>query len=128
MQTIFTTLTSFITANGTNWEIRCFMNCNSKNAIYYLKCCFCEKQGDLTSYTGKTDNTRDRTNNHITGCRHGKTTDKFDNHVFNCAKVRNLLLIEPFFKMYMFMALSDYNKLRCYERKLHAQGHDTMNR
>ena len=82
----------------------------------------------LTSYTGKTDNLRDRTNNHITGCRHGKTSDKFDNHVYNCGKTRNLPAIEPYFKMYMFMALSDYNKLRNYESNLHAQGHDTMNK
>ena len=120
--------TSFITANGTNWEVKCFINCNSNNVLYYLVCCFCEKQGDLTSYTGKTVDTRDRTNNHITGCRLGNSSDRFDNHVFKCAKERNLQLIEPYFKMYMFMALRDYNKLRNYESKLHAERHDTMNR
>ena len=36
-----------------------------------------------------------------------------------------LPLIEPYFKTYAFMRLNDYNKLRNYERKLHA-GHDTM--
>ena len=115
---------SFITANGTNWEVRCYIDCNSRNVVYYLVCCFCKK----TSYTGKTDHLRPRTNNHITGCRLGNSTDKFDNHVFKCAQSMKLPLIEPFFKMYAFMSLNDYNKLRNYERKLHAEGHDTMNK
>ena len=75
---------SFVTANGTNWEIRCYIDCCSKNVLYYLICCFCEK----VSYTGKTDILRSRTNNHITACRHGNSTDKFDNHVFNCTKFK----------------------------------------
>ena len=119
---------SFVTANGTTWDVRCFINCNSLNVIYYLVCCFCEQQGALTSYTGITDDLRERTNNHITGCRHGMTSNKLDRHVYNCARARNLPANEPYFRMYMFMALSDYNKLRNYERKLHAQGHDTLNR
>ena len=119
--------TSFITANGTKWEVRCNINCNSKNVLYYLVCCFCEMQNTLTSYIGKSDDTRDRTNNHITGCRHGNTSNKFDNHVYKCAKTRKLPLIEPFFKLYLFMSLSNYNKLRNYESKLFAEGHDTMN-
>ena len=119
---------SFVTANGTNWVVRCHITCNSKNVLYYLVCSFCELKGDLTSYIGKTDCTRDRINNHITGCRHGNTTDQFDNHVYNCSEARNIPLLEPLFKLYFFMALSDYNKLRNYETKLHAEGHDTMNR
>ena len=111
-------------ANGTIWEIRCFVNCNSKNALYYLICSFCNN----VTYTGKTDDLRERTNNHITGCRHGNSSDKFDNHVFNCARITHLQLAEPFFKLYVFMVLNDYNKLRNYERKLHAEGHDTMNK
>ena len=66
-------------------------------------------------------------NNHITACRHGNSTDRFDNHVFNCSKRHNLPHEEPFFKLYIYMVLSNYNKLRNYERKLHLQGHDTMN-
>ena len=52
----------------------------------------------------------------------------FDNHVFSCAKTMDIPLIEPFFTMYAFLKLNDYNKLRNYERKMHAEGHDTMNR
>ena len=35
---------------------------------------------------------------------------------------------EPFFKIYIYMVLNDYHKLRNYERMLHLAGHDTMNR
>ena len=118
---------SFVTANGTNWQVKCFIDCNSMHVIYYLVCCFCDTQGILTSYAGKTDNLRKRINNHITGCRLGSTKDNFDNHVYRCAITRNLPAIEPFFKLYMFMAVSDYNKLRNYESKLHSKNHDTMN-
>ena len=115
---------SFITANGTTWEVKCYIDCNSKNVLYYLVCSFCSK----VSYTGKTDNMRLRINNHMSACRHGNSTDQFDNHVFACADSVKLPLIEPFFKLYAFMQMSDYNKLRNYERKLHADGHDTMNK
>ena len=114
---------SFITSNGTNWIVRCFANCNSLNTLYWLKCNFC----DYTTYTGKTDNIRERTNNHITGCRHGTGSDKFDNHVHQCASTSNSGLHEPFFKLNVFMVLKDYHKLLDYELKLHCQRHDTMN-
>ena len=115
---------SFQTANGVTWEIRCFINCNSINVLYYLVCNYCHQE----SYTGKTDDMRDRMNNHITGCRHANTTDQFDIHVHNCAKSSKVPLSEPFFKLYAYMTLSNYNKLRTYEKKLHAKGFDTMNR
>ena len=87
---------SFQTANGVTWEIRCFINCNSINVLYYLICNFCKRE----SCTGKTDVIRDRTNNHITGCRHANTTDKFDIHVHNCAKRLQIPLTDPFVKLY----------------------------
>ena len=34
---------------------------------------------------------------------------------------------EPFFKLYAFMVLSDYNKLRNQERRLHLLNYDTIN-
>ena len=98
-------------------------HCNSKNAIYYQVCNFCNKVSNI----GKTDDIRDRTNNHISACKHGKSTDIFDNHVFACSKKHNLSHTEPFFKLYILMVLNDYNKLRNYERQLHLQGHDTIN-
>ena len=66
--------TSFITSNGTNWEMKCFANCNSKNVIYFLVCNYCH----ITSYIGKTDKLRSCHNNHISVCRHGNGSDKFD--------------------------------------------------
>ena len=82
-----------------------------------MKCNFCK----AVAYTGKTDDLRLRTNNHISGCRLGNSTDKFDNHVFKCAEIMSLPLVEPYFKMYAFLKLNDYNKLRNYERKMHDQ-------
>ena len=35
---------------------------------------------------------------------------------------------EPFFKLYIFYVLSDYNKLRNHERNLQSKGHNTMNK
>ena len=62
-----------------------------------------------------------------TGCRHGKSTDDFDNHVFACWKERGVPHTEPYFKIWIFMVLNDYQKLLKYERDLHLAGHDTMN-
>jgi hypothetical protein len=114
---------SFVTANGTTWIVRCYADCKSRNVLYYLKCCFCN--GD-TSYTGKTDNFRNRTNSHISDIRCNRGAD-FDEHVRNCAKKNNKPLVEPFFEARVFMVLKDYNNLLDYEAKLHAAGHDTMN-
>ena len=114
---------SFVTANGSTWVVKCYVDCHSKNAIYYQVCNFCKKVSDI----GKTDDLRERTNNHITACRYGKSSDNFDNHVFNCSREKNVPHTEPFFKLYVFMVLSNYNKLRNLERKLQLQGHDTMN-
>ena len=114
---------SFETSNGTLWEIRCHIHCNSLNVLYFLVCNFCSK----VTKTGKTDNLRDRTNNHITCCRWGSGTDIFDLHVHACAKKQRKKLVEPYFKLYAFMTLKDYDSLRNHERRLHLQGHDTIN-
>ena len=112
---------SFFTSNGTEWRIKGHITCNSKNVIYFLKCSFCMHETKL----GKTDNLRKRTNNHRTGCRDGKGTDIFDNHVYSCSRSQGLAITEPLFILYVMMACSDYNKLLSIERKLHLAGHDT---
>ena len=112
---------SFTTSNGTKWDVKCHITCNSLNVIYFLKCNFCHAETKL----GKTDDLRKRTNNHRTGCRKGKSTDVFDNHVFGCPQAQGLAPSEPYFRLYVMMACSDYNKLLNIERKLHLEGHDT---
>ena len=115
---------SFTTSNGTLWEIRCHIQCSSKNVLYYLICNFCS----IESNVGKTDDLRARTNNHITCCRHGSGSDLFDLHVHSCAKSKKKPLIEPYFKLYVFMELTNYESLRNHERRLHLQGMDTINK
>ena len=114
---------SFVTSNGETWEVKCHASCNSKNTLYYLVCEFCKWE----SYTGQTVDFRLRTNNHITGCRYGNGTDDFDNHVFKCANERNLPLVEPFFRAYIYMVLKDHNMLLNMERRLHLKCFDTIN-
>ena len=122
---------SFETANGVIWEIRCQINCNSKNVVYYLLCNFCLHESNI----GKTDDLRLRVNNHISCCRHGTGTDLFDLHVHECAKKHSVTttnenqksLSEPYFKLYVFMAISNYAALRNHERRLHLLGYDTIN-
>ena len=116
--------TFFQTANDTKWEVRSQISCNSRNVVYYLICCFC----NTVSYVGKTDDLRARTNNHITGCRYGKVTDQFDLHVHTCGKKRNSNFSEPNFRLFVFMKMNDYNKLRNYERIFHQRHYDTLNR
>ena len=70
------------------------------------------------------NNLRYRTNNHISGCRTGKSTDKFDLHVFECNKQH----IEPFFKLFVFLEVFDDKLLYAYENYFHVNGLDTMNR
>ena len=116
--------TSFMTSNGKVWEVRCEITCGSKNTLYFQVCSFCNHETNC----GKTDNFRIRTNNHITGARHGKGDALFDNHVYRCSRDLNLPHIEPFFKLYAFMEVNDYSKLRSIERKLHLAGVDTINK
>ena len=115
---------SFVTSNGTTWQVKCHADCNSKNSIYYLKCLFCEGE---TTYSGKTDRTRTRTNGHISDIKNNRGGD-FDKHVRACARKKGLELVEPFFELRIFMVLRDYESLLSYEAKIHRAGHDTMNR
>ena len=112
---------SFITSRNYEWFIRSHITCHSKNVIYFLKCLTCDEK---TTYSGKTNNLRNRTNVHISGCRTGRTTDIFDLHVFEC----NSRHVEPFFKMYVFIELMNDSLLDAYERYVHENGHDTMNK
>ena len=112
---------SFVTSKGVTWNVKCHATCKSLNVLYFLSCNSCNN----TTYIGKTDNFRNRTNDHISKCRSGVSTNKFDVHVYNCSLTHSPK--EPFFKAYILMVLNDYNKLLNVERKLHLQGHDTMN-
>ena len=66
-------------------------------------------------------------NNHITPCRYGISTDKFDNHAFKRSNKNLYVAKEPYFKVYTFMTVKNENKLLCYEFYLHKKGFDTMN-
>ena len=111
----------FYTTSGVLWKIKSQMGCGSKNVIYYLLCNKCNE----TSYIGKTNNIRLRTNQHISTCRTGIGSDKFDIHVFNCNK---LYTEEPFFKLFLMLKLKDDATMLTYESHLHAMGLDTMNK
>ena len=54
-------------------------------------------------------------NNHITACCYGKSTDKYDNHVFKCINKNDHVAKEPYFKVYAFMTANNENKLLCYK-------------
>ena len=99
---------SFLTSNGTEWQIKNSITCESKNVIYYLKCIACK---GATTYTGKTNNLRKRMNNHISSCRLGTSTDRFDNHVFKCRNTHHVNT-EPYFEIYVF--LSDLQELQAF--------------
>ena len=64
-----------------------------------------------TTYTGKTVNCRYRMNNHLTVCRYGISTKRFDNHVFKCSNKNKYVWKEPYFKVYTFITVSNENKL-----------------
>ena len=116
--------TSFECANGKVWEIKSHITCNSKNVIYYLVCNMC----NVVSNAGKTEQKlRGRMNDHISKCKSGKGTDKFDKHVHECGK-KHRSLEPPYFKIYAFMVLSSKELLLTYESYLHRNGFDTMNR
>ena len=115
------TTTKFKLASGKEWSVKCNMSCNSKNVIYFLKCNKC----NTTSYIGKTNNLRKRTNQHISTCRTGNGTDKFDQHVYHCNKESSN---EPYFKLYLMIELKDPNLLLTYESHFHQLKYDTLNR
>ena len=101
---------SFITSNGYDWKIRYHINCHSTNVLYFLSCNSCN---GFTTHIGKTVNFRHRMNNHTTACRYGKSTDKFDNHVFKCIHKNDHVAKEYYFKVYVFMTVNNENKLLC---------------
>ena len=70
---------------------------------------------------------RARMNNHISGCRTGRTTDIFDVHVHQCG-ITNNNLKPPYFKVFAFMALKTADKLLVHEKSLQRRGYDTLNR
>ena len=114
---------SFTCTNGDLWDVRSHINCNTHNVIYYLVCNMCNKE----SYIGKTyQKLRGRTNDHISKCRLGTGSNKFDRHVHNCGIKRNCLKA-PYFKIFAFMALSSSQMLLSYERYLQRKGLDTLN-
>ena len=121
---------TIVMSNGTVWEIRSSPNCHSLNVIYFLVCAFCNTESKI----GKTDNLRDRTNNHKTGCRHGTQSDDFDDHVYMCGKLYNdktkeaRKAKEPFFKLYIMLECASYHRLLDLEKKFHNSNMDTMNR
>ena len=119
---------SFQMSNGEKWEIRSNINCHSRNVIYYLKCNMCN---DATTYIGKTEGDinkgfKPRMNNHISESRTGKSYCNFPKHVYNCG-IKNNCLIEPFFKIFIMMRLSDSSRLETYEKHFQRKGCDTMN-
>ena len=115
---------SFITSSGYNWKIICHINGNTIHALYLLSYNSCNGN---TTCTDKTVNFRLIMNNHITACRYGTSSDKFDNHVFICSNKNEHVTKEPYFKVYAFMTVNNENKLLCYESYLHRMGFDTMN-
>ena len=115
--------TSFITANGFEWNIKCHITCQSRNVLYYIKCKICNGQ---VTYTGKTNIIRNRMNNHITCCRLGTGTNIFYRHVHECKSGK--IVNEPYFEIYAFMTVKNEEDLRTYETFLHSKSYDTMNK
>ena len=114
---------TFVCSNGKTWEIRCHINCDSVNVIYYLVCNMC----NVETYAGKTwQKTRGRLNDHISKCRTGHGTNKFDKHVHDCG-TKNGNLKAPYFKVFAFMKLSSRWLLFQYENYFHRNGFDTLN-
>ena len=87
---------------------------------YYQICLGC----GIFSNVGKTNILRKRMNVHISSCKSGNTTDRFDKHVFNCKSDH----IEPLYKLYVLLEVNDYDELLIYEDDFHKQGFDTCNR
>ena len=96
------------------------ITCQSKIVTYYQVCLGC----NYFSNVGKTIVLRNRTNLHISSCKSGVTSDKFDQHVFNCKDDH----LEPLFKLYVLMEVDTYDKLLIYEDYFHKQGFDICNR
>ena len=117
--------TSFVTSKGTTWEIRSHVTCNSKNALYYLKCPWCNAT-KIETYTGRAVILRGRMNTHISCCKLGNGTDKFDKHVYECRQ-KHPNSTEPWFLIYVFCTIKDPKMLDIHEKHLHRLGLDTLN-
>ena len=111
------------TSNNFIWYIRIQITRQSKNVIYFLKC---TSSNYSTTYIAKTIDLRSRMNNHITSCRVGGSTDKFDNHVFYC--MQNQKQQEPLFKIVTFMKLADKRNSLFYEKLLQNRGYNSLNK
>ena len=111
------------TSDNFIWYIEIQITRQHKNIIYFLKSTSCNYS---TTYIGKTIDLRSRVNNHITSCRLGGSTDKFDNHVFYC--MQNQKQQEPLFKIVTFMKLADKRNLQFYEKLLQNRGYDSLNK
>ena len=111
---------SFKLANNEIWEVPTHITCQSTKVIYFQICTGCDHESNI----GKTNNFRLRTNNHISACRLGTSTDKFDNHVYNCKKDRS----ESYFKIMILMEVNEVEKLLVYEESFHKRGFDTINK
>ena len=119
---------SFEMSNGKTWEIRSNITCRDNNIVYYLKCNMCNKQ---TTYIGKTigDIThgfKPRMNQHISDCRHDKSTCKFPRHVYDCG-IKNNCLKEPFFEINVMLKLNNSHRVEMFEKMFHLKGYDTLN-
>ena len=68
-----------------------------------------------------------RMNNHITESRSGESTCKFPIHVFNCIKINNRKLEEPFFYIYVMLSLKSNYHLQSLETLFYKRGYDTLN-
>ena len=91
-----------------------------------LKCVWCSDQTSPETYTEKTNITRDRMNGHISSCRLGGSSDRFDNHVYECRK-NHENSEEPYFQIYAFFTVKNKESLDTYENYLHRKGFDTLN-
>ena len=103
------------------------ITCQSKNVLYWQKCLWCPRTPETS--TRKTINFREWQNNHISACRLGGSTDKFDNHVYEYRKkyCTGNEGSEPYFQLFAFFPVKDASTLESYERHLHILGLDTMN-
>lgn len=110
---------TFKVSNGRTWHVQSHITCQSKMVVYYQVCMGCNK----TSNVGKTNVLRKRTNVHISSCKLGGSSDRFDNHVYACKKDH----IEPLFKLFVLMEVNNYDKLLVYESNFQKQGFDTLN-
>ena len=83
---------------------------------------------NVVTYAGITSQKlRGRMNDHISKCKSGKGSNKFDKHVNECG-LKNKCLKVPYFKIFAFMALSSTKMLETYENWLHSNGYNSMNR